>query len=331
MRRSGVAGGAGPHRALVVVRGRCFPRPGGCLRQCQKAREALSCRTRRPPAKPPGSAGAGRQAASPSQSKRLRLGFHKLSLPCLFRVLPVIREKSQEELKQPRPPAQPRLHLPACVPQPSGTVCPRDLPALRHVSGSGPGQKRRQELPTVPALPPCPSPRRLTPPVWCVPALQGTGSLRTERAEKRLRLLMASKRQEVEADVWRQYHASRAGRNTERGQVWHALPSPQEKGISPSRSPGGEQGRSPGTGTAAVLWPAGQAGAFCLPAALHVALQEELSLRPQAEACSRLWHGRSVVCPYLSTRAQHHRPEDCASHAPGLKPWEQPQQVVAGL
>ncbi|XP_069633321.1 uncharacterized protein [Haliaeetus albicilla] len=83
------------------------------------------------------------------------------------RVLPVIREKSQEELKQPRPPAQPRLQLPACVPQPSGT---------------------------------------------------GTGSLRTERAEKRLRLLMASKRREVEADVWRQYHASRAGQNTERGQ-----------------------------------------------------------------------------------------------------------------
>ncbi|XP_029863015.1 coiled-coil domain-containing protein 81-like [Aquila chrysaetos chrysaetos] len=83
------------------------------------------------------------------------------------RVLPVIREKSQEEPKQPRPPAQPRLQLPACVPQPSGT---------------------------------------------------GTGSLRTERAEKRLRLLMASKRREVEADVWRQYRANRAGRNTERGQ-----------------------------------------------------------------------------------------------------------------
>ena len=296
-----MAGGAGAHGALVVVRGRCFPRPGGCLRRCRKAPEALSCRTRGPPAEPLGGAGAGQQAASPSRSKRLRLGSHKLSLPCLFRVLPVIREKSQEELKQPRPPAQPRLQLPACVPQPSGTVCPRDLPALRHVSGSGPGQERRQELPTVPALPPCPSPRRLTPPVWCVPGLQGTGSLRTERAEKRLRLLMASKRREVEADVWRQYHASRAGRNTERGQVWHALPAPRKRAFPlPAPREGSREGLP---ARARQLWPAGQAGAFCLPAAL-------LSLRPEAEACGRLWHGRSVACPYLPARAQHHRPED---------------------
>lgn len=241
----------------------------------------LSCRTRAPPAKRPGGAGGGSQAASPSRSSRLRLGSHKLSLLCLFRFLPVVREKAQEELKQPRPPAQPRLQLPACVPPRPGTVRPRDLPALHHISGSGPGQKRQQELPTIPALLPCPSPRRLTLHVWRVGGLQGTRSLRTERAEKRLRLLMASKRQEVEAEVWRQYRANRAGQNMERGQVRHALHSPQETGISPPRSLGGEQGRSPCTGTAALLWPTGQAGLFCLPAALNVALQEELSLRPK--------------------------------------------------
>lgn len=176
----------------------------------------------------------------------------------------------------------------------NGTPRPRDLPALCHISGPGPGQKRQQELPTVPALLPSPSPRRLTLHVLCVRGLQGTRSLRTEREEKRLRLLMASKRQEVEAEVWRQYHANRAGRNTERGQVWHALHSPQEKGISPPRSLGGEQGGSPGTGTAAGRWPIGQAGVFCLPAALHIAPREELSLGPQATARSWLWHGHSV-------------------------------------
>ncbi|XP_054666853.1 coiled-coil domain-containing protein 81-like [Grus americana] len=83
------------------------------------------------------------------------------------RFLPVVH-KAQEELKQPKPPAQPRLKLPACAPQPSVT---------------------------------------------------GTSSLRTERAEKRLRLLMASKRQEVEEEAWRQYHADRTRQNMGRGQV----------------------------------------------------------------------------------------------------------------
>ncbi|KAM6035456.1 uncharacterized protein LJ206_000846 [Theristicus caerulescens] len=82
-------------------------------------------------------------------------------------VLPEIQQKSPRELKQPRPPAQARLELPACVAQPSGT---------------------------------------------------GTRSLRTQREEKRLRLLMASKRQELEAEAWRQYRAKRRGRETEQGQ-----------------------------------------------------------------------------------------------------------------
>ncbi|KAM6035438.1 uncharacterized protein LJ206_000838 isoform 1-T1 [Theristicus caerulescens] len=133
-------------------------------------------------------------------------------------VLPEIQQKSPRELKQPRPPAQARLELPACVAQPSGTVRPGDLPALRHLLGSGPGQQRRQELPSVPALLPSPSPRRLTLHVSCVPGLQGTRSLRTQREEKRLRLLMASKRQELEAEAWRQYRAKRRGRETEQGQ-----------------------------------------------------------------------------------------------------------------
>lgn len=146
--------------------------------------------------------------------------------------------------------------------------------------------------------------------VWYVRGLQGTSSLRTERAEKRLRLLMASKRQEVEEEAWRQYHADRTRQNMGRGQVWHALHSPQDKGISPPRSLGGRQGRSPGTSAAAVLWPTGQAGVFSLPAALHVALQEKPSLRPQAEARSWQWHGQSLLCPCASARGQQH----CLGH-----------------
>ncbi|CAM9814084.1 unnamed protein product [Bubo scandiacus] len=82
------------------------------------------------------------------------------------RFLPGI-QKPQEGLKQPRPPALPRLQLPACDVQPSG---------------------------------------------------MGTSSLRAERAEKRLRLLMEFKRQRMEAELWHQYHAKRTGQNMERGQ-----------------------------------------------------------------------------------------------------------------
>ncbi|XP_021136960.2 uncharacterized protein LOC110355536 [Columba livia] len=39
-----------------------------------------------------------------------------------------------------------------------------------------------------------------------------------DKAEKRLQLLMAWKRQEVEAEVWLKYHASRAGQKMEQGQ-----------------------------------------------------------------------------------------------------------------
>ncbi|OPJ82151.1 hypothetical protein AV530_008525 [Patagioenas fasciata monilis] len=46
---------------------------------------------------------------------------------------------------------------------------------------------------------------------------QGSGTS-TDRAEKRLQLLMAWKRQEVEAEVWLKYHASRAGQKMEQGQ-----------------------------------------------------------------------------------------------------------------
>lgn len=72
--------------------------------------------------------------------------------------------------------------------------------------------------------------------VWFVCGLQGTSSLRTERAQKRLRLLMASRRQEVEADVQRQYHINRTGQSMERGQVRHALPSPRRRAF-PLRAP----------------------------------------------------------------------------------------------
>lgn len=103
-----------------------------------KAPETLFCWTRGSPANLCGSVGARGQAASPSQSRRLRLGSHKITLPCLFRFLPAI-QTPQEEMKQPRAPSQPSLELPACVPGPSGTVRPRDLPALRPILGSGLG------------------------------------------------------------------------------------------------------------------------------------------------------------------------------------------------
>ncbi|XP_030326412.1 coiled-coil domain-containing protein 81 [Strigops habroptila] len=82
------------------------------------------------------------------------------------RFLPVIEEKSRDELKQPRPPAWPSMQLPEYALQPSGTEM---------------------------------------------------SSLHTERADKQLRLLMAFKRQEVEAEVWRKYHASRTGQSMEPG------------------------------------------------------------------------------------------------------------------
>jgi len=244
-------------------------------------------------------------AASPARSNVLRLGSHKLSLSCLFRFLPEIDSKLKEELTQPRLPAQPWMELPACGPQPSGTVRPRHLPALCHSLGCGPGRKRQREPPAVPALLPSPSPRRLTLPTLCVHGLQGTRSLRTEREEKRLRLLMASKRQEMEDELRRQHSANRAGTNMERGQVWHALHSLHQKSISPARSLGREQGGSPGTGTAAVLWPVGHAGVFCLPADLHSALQHELSRRAPAKARSWLWHRQSRQWPYPPASSQH--------------------------
>ncbi|XP_042643935.1 uncharacterized protein LOC122152894 [Tyto alba] len=51
------------------------------------------------------------------------------------------------------------------------------------------------------------------------PSGMGTGSLRAERAGKRHQVLMASRRKEVEAEVWHQYHAKRAGQHMERGQT----------------------------------------------------------------------------------------------------------------
>ncbi|GAB0183407.1 coiled-coil domain-containing protein 81-like [Grus japonensis] len=68
------------------------------------------------------------------------------------RFLPVVH-KAQEELKQPKPPAQPRLKLPACAPQPSVTLLqcqgakmikyllfnplkPEDLPTLKELTTS---------------------------------------------------------------------------------------------------------------------------------------------------------------------------------------------------
>ncbi|KAM8983240.1 uncharacterized protein PRD47_019400 isoform 6-T6 [Ara ararauna] len=42
-------------------------------------------------------------------------------------------------------------------------------------------------------------------------------SLHTKRADKQLQLLMAFKRQEVEAEVWRKYYASRTGQSMEPG------------------------------------------------------------------------------------------------------------------
>lgn len=116
----------------------------------------------------------------------------------------------------------------------------------------------------------------------CVCGLQGTS---TDKAEKRLQLLMAWKRQEVEAEVWLKYHASRAGQKMEQGQVWHELLSPQEKHISPFW----EGSRA---GFLAQAWQQchGQLPRQGLVSAhaLHIALQEQLSLMPQAEVCSWL-------------------------------------------
>lgn len=66
--------------------------------------------------------------------------------------------------------------------------------------------------------------------MWSVHVfLQGRHPLYTEKEEKELQLLLASKRHEVEAEVWRKYFGNRAV--TEHGQVQHALHRPQEKDI----------------------------------------------------------------------------------------------------
>lgn len=81
--------------------------------------------------------------------------------------------------------------------------------------------------------------------VLCVHGLQEMSSVHAERADKQLWLEF--KRQQVEAEVWRKYHASRTGQSMAPGKVWHALHSPRKNSISPPHSLGGEEGSSPGT------------------------------------------------------------------------------------
>lgn len=67
------------------------------------------------------------------------------------------------------------------------------------------------------------------------------------------------------------------------------------------------------------------AGVSCLPAAL----QEELSLRPQAGAWRWLWHGLFASCPPCRERLH-----GLVSTEPGcarLKIWEEPPLLVAVL
>lgn len=162
----------------------------------------------------------------------------------------------------------------------------------------------------LPALLPCPSSRWLMLHVWCVHGLQGAHPLYTEREERELQLLMASKRHEVEAEVWRKYFGSRMV--TEKGQVWQAPHSPWEKDILPFCSLAGEQGRCPGT--AVVPWlGAGQGSSACL-----LPWQEELSPEPQAGVCMGCGMG-CLLCA-LSAREQHHclastKPGLCKAHA----------------
>ena len=242
--------------------------------------------------------GRGRgQAASLSQGKCLRLGSHKLSLRCLCRFLPGI-QKFQEELKQPRPPALPRLQLPACDAQPSGMVWPRDFPALWHISGLWTGAEEAARAANSPSPPALPEPEE-TNAAFVVCAWPPGNELPPRREGRKT------------APAADGVQAPKGGSGTvaplpcqENGAERGARPGmactsqPPGKGHFPSLRPG--------TVTAAVLWPRGQAGLFCLPAAL----QEQLSLRPQAETCRWPWHRRSVSCPYLSARGQHRCRED---------------------
>ncbi|KAM4638515.1 uncharacterized protein AAGF69_015996 isoform 2-T2 [Amazona ochrocephala] len=82
------------------------------------------------------------------------------------RFLPVIGKKARDELKQPRPGAQPSTQLSEYALKPSGTEM---------------------------------------------------SSLHTKKADKQLRLLMAFKHQQVEAEVRRKYYASRTGQSMEPG------------------------------------------------------------------------------------------------------------------
>lgn len=160
--------------------------------------------------------------------------------------------------------------------------------------------------------------------MWCVHGLQGRSSLRKQREEKQLQVLMASKHQELEAEVWHQYHASRTRENAVRGQVWHELHRPQEKDISPSLLLAGEQGGSPGMGAAAMLWPLGRAGLFSLPAGLHVAPWKELApgprLKPTVGRDTGSWFCGCTSLQRVSITALRTKPSPVQVRTARLKP-----------
>lgn len=162
----------------------------------------------------------------------------------------------------------------------------------------------------LPALLPCPSSRWLMLHVWCVHGLQGAHPLYTEREERELQLLMASKRHEVEAEVWRKYFGSRMV--TEKGQVWHAPHSLREKDILPFCSLAGEQGRCPST--AVVPWLGAGQGLLpvCCPGRRNCPQGPRLE---HAAGC-----GMGCLLCALSVREQHHclassKPGLCKAHA----------------
>lgn len=221
-------------------------------------------------------------------------GSHQLSVPCLFRFLPEIKEKSQEELKQPRAAAWPRCQLPVCALQPSGTVRPRDLPALCPLWALGRGRRGSKSCP--PSQRPCPAQAQETN-AACVGCAWSPGNELPLHREGRETAAAADGVQAPRGGSGRVAPVlcpqNRAEHGARPGTACSS--APQEKGLSPGCCLGGSLCKShasaEASGAAPALggWALGVSSAFaeplppCLRGSLLPSPPAEKGLRREAE------------------------------------------------
>lgn len=112
--------------------------------------------------------------------------------------------------------------------------------------------------------------------------------MRAQIEEKRLQVLMASKRKEVEAEIQRQYQECTHRLSSERSQVQCALTALRERAFPPAPWKGSSAGAPGQGGIAMATW---QGSIFYLPTALQVTVREELLQRAQGKGSSWLGMG----------------------------------------